>query len=330
MQVGPVSISQGDLTQGVYGGTLIAAASTLNYLVYGRLTGISGMLGTVRTSLTERASWQETFLTGLVAAGIYAKSTYGDGTAGMVFFEGASGSLGFAGWALSGLLVGVGTKLGNGCTSGHGVCGLPRLSARSWAATAAYCATGFLGNMLVAPLIKDLLAAAPMPAPPAQYPNILLGVFGFFLARTVFAVLKSSAAGVKDRLFTFATGLLFGSGLVVSGMLRPSKVKGFLTLDRGFDAQLVAVLGTVVAINLVTFTLAKQRRTPVCAHTFSSPMSTRVDRQLLTGAALFGLGWGLCGVCPGPGLIAAFATADGAHMSAWLAAFFAGQILAEN
>jgi uncharacterized membrane protein YedE/YeeE len=99
----------------------------------------------------------------------------------------------------------------------------------------------------------------------------------------------------------FVCGLIFGLGLAVSGMLNPSKVSAFLDLAGAWDPSLAFVMGGGLAVNALFFHLLK-RPSPYLAESFSLPTLTRLDRPLLIGAALFGIGWALGGLCPGPAI----------------------------
>lgn len=94
-------------------------------------------------------------------------------------------------------------------------------------------------------------------------------------------------------------GLLFGSGILVSGMSNPAKVVNFFDLAGAWDPSLAFVMGGGLLVNLVGYRLAFRRRAPILAPSFSLPSLTRVDAALVGGAAIFGVGWGLSGVCPG-------------------------------
>ena len=97
-------------------------------------------------------------------------------------------------------------------------------------------------------------------------------------------------------------GALFGVGLVLSGMTRADKVIGFLDLFGDWDPTLAFVMMGAIGVHLPLRILVKRRATPVLAAAFEAPTRTTVDGRLLAGAVLFGVGWGVAGYCPGPGI----------------------------
>jgi len=99
-------------------------------------------------------------------------------------------------------------------------------------------------------------------------------------------------------------GLVFGTGLAVSGMMDPSRVLGFLDVAGSWDPSLAFVLGGAVAVSAGGTVLARRMAHPVLGGTFDLPTGRRLDARLLGGSALFGIGWGLAGFCPGPALAA--------------------------
>jgi uncharacterized membrane protein YedE/YeeE len=105
-------------------------------------------------------------------------------------------------------------------------------------------------------------------------------------------------------LITFPIGLLFGLGLVLSGMINPEKVIGFLDLTGNFDPSLAFVMGGALAVTIPGYHLLFKRQAPLMAPKFDLPTKTRIDSQLVTGALIFGVGWGLAGLCPGPAISA--------------------------
>lgn len=97
-------------------------------------------------------------------------------------------------------------------------------------------------------------------------------------------------------------GLIFGVGLIVSGMADPAKVLNFLDLAGTFDPSLGFVMAGAIAVTAVGFALVQRRATPVLEDHFQIPPAWPVDGRLVIGSALFGLGWGLSGLCPGPAI----------------------------
>ncbi|MGI8399541.1 DUF6691 family protein [Agrobacterium deltaense] len=106
-------------------------------------------------------------------------------------------------------------------------------------------------------------------------------------------------------VLALAAGALFGFGLSLSGMVDPARVSGFLDVASGhWDPSLMFVLGGAVMVAVPGVLLSRRLAKPVLAEDFSLPVKTRIDRPLITGSAIFGVGWGLAGFCPGPALSA--------------------------
>ncbi len=102
------------------------------------------------------------------------------------------------------------------------------------------------------------------------------------------------------RIAVFIAGLLFGTGLTVSGMVNPMKVLNFMDLFGQWDATLIFVMGAGLIVTFIGYRLVLTRARPLFAPVFYLPHSAALDGKLIGGAALFGLGWGLSGFCPGP------------------------------
>lgn len=98
------------------------------------------------------------------------------------------------------------------------------------------------------------------------------------------------------------TGILFSIGLTISGMVNPRKVIGFLDLFGDWDPALIFVMGGGVTINVLLFKFILKRKNPIFAKEFLMPTKVDIDKRLIIGSILFGIGWGIGGVCPGPGL----------------------------
>src|SRR3954451_3609046 len=97
-------------------------------------------------------------------------------------------------------------------------------------------------------------------------------------------------------------GLIFGAGLLISGMVQPAKVLGFLDIFGAWDPSLAVVMAAALAVSVPGFMLASNRPRPWLARQFFWPGKSEIDLPLVAGAALFGVGWGLVGLCPGPAL----------------------------
>jgi uncharacterized membrane protein YedE/YeeE len=105
-------------------------------------------------------------------------------------------------------------------------------------------------------------------------------------------------------LSSLLTGLIFGFGLILSGMANPEKVLGFLDLAGNWDPSLALVMGGAVAVGLVAFRFARKRTKSILGLDMKLPSGQQLDKRLIIGALVFGAGWGLAGFCPGPGLVA--------------------------
>jgi hypothetical protein len=99
-------------------------------------------------------------------------------------------------------------------------------------------------------------------------------------------------------------GLVFGLGLIVSGMANPAKVMGFLDLAGPWDPSLALVMIGAIAVGAVAFFVARDRTVSFLGAEMKLPSARRIDRRLVMGSLLFGIGWGIAGFCPGPGLVA--------------------------
>lgn len=104
-------------------------------------------------------------------------------------------------------------------------------------------------------------------------------------------------------LSAFATGLVFGIGLVISGMTDPGKVIGFLDLAGAWDPSLALVMGGAIGVGFFAFRLAARRASSVLGDPMLLPTARNIDKRLIIGSMLFGIGWGIAGYCPGPALV---------------------------
>ena len=105
------------------------------------------------------------------------------------------------------------------------------------------------------------------------------------------------------RITEFIVGLLFGLGLMLSGMTDPGKVIGFLDLFGAWDPSLALVMGGAILVGFFAFTVAKKRTTTFLGGVLRFPTNMDIDKKLVVGSVLFGAGWGLAGFCPGPAMV---------------------------
>mgnify|MGYP006135974219 CR=1 FL=1 len=112
-------------------------------------------------------------------------------------------------------------------------------------------------------------------------------------------------------LSTLIAGLIFGTGLILSGMANPVKVQNFLDFFGSWDPSLALVMGGAILVTMPGFWLVQKRKKPFFNNVFNLPTRTDFDFRLLAGAAIFGIGWGLGGFCPGPAVTSLSLAAKG-------------------
>lgn len=130
---------------------------------------------------------------------------------------------------------------------------------------------------------------------------------------------------VRKLLPPLASGFLFGMGLTVSGMTDPQRVRGFLDIFGDWDPTLAFVMGGAVLVMAVAWRFQARMAKPIFSESFSLPDRSDLDPRLLTGAVVFGIGWGVAGLCPGPA-VASLALSP-VHAVPFVAAMFVGMLL---
>ena len=284
-----VLLDPSSLKSGFYGGALIGLSSAVLFWSVGQTLGVSSIL---RETLRGKATWQVSFLAGLSSAGAIlanvSPSVFGSSPAVAV------GAPAILGLITSGVLVGYGTAEGGGCTSGHGVVGLARLSPRSAAAVCTFMAAG----ALVAGASQQLvMRAATGFGVPLGGGGIVMGLFAatapLLLSVTLGGLWSGSQkrtsdtpttvpstpsipfpssrpATTSEHIVALCSGTLFGIGLGISGMANPSKVRAFLdfTSPGGWDPTLAFVMGGAVCVSTLSFYIAHKMgrdMPPLCA-----------------------------------------------------------------
>ena len=130
---------------------------------------------------------------------------------------------------------------------------------------------------------------------------------------------------MNDKLISLISGIIFGFGLVISGMTNPEKVLGFLSITHNWDASLIFVMGGAILVFAPFFFLLKNKEVSALGTKVELPKKQDLGKKLVIGSALFGVGWGLVGLCPGPA-IAAIATFD-PIVIVFLVSMYAGVIV---
>lgn len=130
---------------------------------------------------------------------------------------------------------------------------------------------------------------------------------------------------MKTDIIALLTGWIFGLGLALSEMTDPARVVGFLDFAGEWDPTLLLVMGAAIAVTLPGFFAVFRRSRPLVAEKFYLPDKKDIDARLMAGAALFGVGWGLAGFCPGPALVAVSTLSP--EILIFVAAMLVGQLL---
>ncbi|KAL4929118.1 YeeE/YedE family protein [Aspergillus undulatus] len=221
----------------------------------------------------------------------------------------------------TGFLLGWGTKSGRGCTSGHMLCGLSRLSPRSLIATAIFFTTALLTANFVSGIPP---CPAGIPCYTSAYPSS--SELTFMTGATILTFVTNAVviprtlgkSELSRSIFSYLAGVQFGTGLLISGMADPLKVLrffAFLTDPARFDPSLALIIIFGIVPSLVTYLSVKpgQHRghngdklvKPTLAETWRLPTATvaDIDWLFVLGAMVFGVAWGLRGVCPGPAVL---------------------------
>eukprot|EP00357_Protocruzia_adherens_P028077 CAMPEP_0114985264 /NCGR_PEP_ID=MMETSP0216-20121206/7753_1 /TAXON_ID=223996 /ORGANISM="Protocruzia adherens, Strain Boccale" /LENGTH=354 /DNA_ID=CAMNT_0002347527 /DNA_START=44 /DNA_END=1108 /DNA_ORIENTATION=+ len=327
-----------DIIGATIGGVLIALAASINLYFNGKITGISGIFHSIlKLDQKSGLQWKLAFAAGLFLMPYLStltdniSTTLGDNT--LTFYDSQtsfSAGLSYAGYGISGLLVGFGVKMGNGCTSGHGVCGLARLSKRSVVAVGVFMGTA----MLMANFREHVhFLEYNYTASDAVYKYYGWFADGLFIVSQIAGVMsivkgfaKEDKAEKLQGVFAYLAGLLFGLGLLFSGMLKRSKIVNFLTFSQGWDPSLAFVMAGAVLVNLITFHLIKKKGKTAFNESLDLPTNNIIDPFLIAGAAVFGLGWGFGGLCPGPALVDLFSFYQ---IIFWLPFYIVGQFVAD-
>jgi uncharacterized membrane protein YedE/YeeE len=325
------------------GGAVLGASTMLKLSVNGNILGISGIVNGVCGSLIERNGspwyWRVVFALGFVSAGAVLRSL------APATLQALPPTMSWGRVATAGALVGFGTSMGNGCTSGHGISGITRVSPRSIVATCTFmasaAATASFGASSEFFETGASTSDTAVATPDAIISSLILlaAIGSFYAVMSYFAgpTMAMAAAKSADHPARLATELTaastFALALGISGMGKPEVVIAFLDVHNGtWNPTLAFVMGAALCITVPLYHLWIKSMIPVLNTKLEIPSRRNIDAKLLLGAAIFGVGWGLCGVCPGPALINIFAPNNGVMIwesrnGAFMVAMFAGTLL---
>mmetsp|Transcript_25302 Transcript_25302/g.45822 ORF Transcript_25302/g.45822 Transcript_25302/m.45822 type:complete len:374 (-) Transcript_25302:1161-2282(-) len=334
---------------GLIGGSLIGSSAAILLLFNGDILGASGILSSFilspRETLTNTANhWKVSFVSSFfLFTKLYVNFAAIEGSA-VPENDSMATIVSPLGYTIAGLLVGFGTRLGNGCTSGHGICGLARLSKRSFVAVASFMTSGLLSATFCdekSIFCKYLRAGSDTLSD--SLPNSNSAGIGYvMLYLALGAAIPMWMRGTpkpespKDTsqdeeinnqrklLPAAVSGALFSVGLAISGMINSSKIYGFLDakgLRNGtYDPTLITVMGGGVVVSWISYQFVDRFNIIKHKSTLSSPLSQKkscgkfgvptnqtLDLNLIVGSAIFGVGWGIGGLCPGPAIFNAVA-----------------------
>jgi uncharacterized membrane protein YedE/YeeE len=356
---------------GIVGGLVIGLSAAALLLFNGDILGASGIASSFivapRKTLTDGSQRWKLFFIGFffITARIYV-TIWPDalddprlGTPGIPLVTSA-------GYLVGGFFVGIGTRLGNGCTTGHGICGMARFSIRSYVGVAAFMISGIMTaslcdmNGVIFRHLHTMEGDASMYLPTRTSVIVSCAIGSLIMAAGIIGAILNrhtpeSATenekivhknNIRKLLPAMASAFLFAIGLVVSQMTLFSKIYGFLNMSlipKGtWDPTLLMVMGGGFAVSFISyqwvqgFNIFNNSRAIECPLSqnaecgkFNVPKNKAIDVNLIIGEVLFGIGWGTSGWCPGPAMFLAFA-GNPYLLFRWWPMFFVGAFLGEQ
>ena len=327
---------QVNIAEPLLGGVLLALCVLILSWTMGKVLGVSGYVDYLlqlpfsvnfhqHFSLTSENVHKLFFLVGMLVSGFISQGIGSLEADGMGVVSEAPGSIALL--LCGGFLVGLGTSLANGCTSGHGLCGLTRGSKRSFMAVACF----FASAVATRGILRMINGSDSVYLEIEKYEfTIGLNWLKIVWKRTSVAVIgiavsmvfswlskiilggntNSILSGFGRCMIACNVGLLFAQGLAISGMTNWRKIVSFLDLPwtamRG-DFSLAILFAAAVLPNILShYIVSKTVKIPIFDSKWYFPVGRKVDRRLILGSVIFGIGWALCGICPGPAVAVLF------------------------
>lgn len=294
----------------VVGGVLLSVATSFHLYVKGRITGMSGIFYGLISYERKNFHWKISLVCAMIITSVIFfqvfgdRNIYADPEKDIAFFDRSNRDLSLGGFIVAGLFTGFGTKMGNGCTSGHGLCGLPRFAIRSYVNMACFIlmAVGTATLKYYYPFLDEEYYMGTIERSDLSWAFLAAAIF----VASAFFIYHSCVRRDKDKtidiVIAFITGGIFALGLLVSGMTKRSKILNFLQMKEGWDPSLLFVLLTGSGLNFLSFNyIIHHVKTPLLCPKLEIPTNKKIDWKLILGGLTFGIGWGLGGLCPGPG-----------------------------
>eukprot|EP01113_Clastostelium_recurvatum_P046611 TRINITY_DN8194_c0_g1_i2.p1 TRINITY_DN8194_c0_g1~~TRINITY_DN8194_c0_g1_i2.p1 ORF type:complete len:362 (+),score=71.65 TRINITY_DN8194_c0_g1_i2:69-1088(+) len=289
------------------GGTMLFIASSQMMQMNGRVFGLSSIFSGAVWG--DRAMWRICVIVGMsIGAHIGALIAPFLGLGEVNYEIPLSGYM----IPIAGLLVGLGVQIGSGCTSGHTLCGIARLSPRSIVATCVFFVTAMFTASFLYPQHDLPLNTGTLWPTYDQTAQLIMMVIGSGSALVSVSRLHKCDAlpiSLTVSLTSLLSGAIFAVGLVITGMANPIKVLSFLNVasPSSWDPSLAMLMMGGLLPNILYYQLITKRSSkPDVEERFYLPTKTTIDLPLILGALLFGVGWGVSGSCPGPSAVLAF------------------------
>lgn len=307
----------------------MAFAATLSLFYHGKVLNVSKIYNQMLKHYDDSGFyWRYSFLLGMVTGPVLFYFNYGESIkidnhqfAPMEQPSVMKKNLNIYGYIIAGLLVGFGSRMANGCTTGHAICGIPQMNLRSIVATATFLMTAMgMVNLIGHTKGFDWLnhhydndhddnhCFVDSEKFSTSWPNYAFCFYALsFIYYIILCLQRGREEGMHKYLETFVFGLIFGLGLMVSGLCRGLTLQKFLLVkEKNWSPVFGVTVGTASAILAFTYWRILSGSGPIFGSSFNTSSKRSVDAQVLVGSAIFGIGYGITGLCPATALMNVF------------------------